>query len=71
MPIYDFRCVQCDQQSEVMQPMDASPPLCQHCGNDMERWHHSAPVVHGAASVGREQAVRSLPQCGAGCRCCP
>lgn len=71
MPIYDFRCKSCEQQREVRQPMSASPPLCANCGQEMELWFQSAPVVHGGAAIGREQAVRSLPQCGKSCRCCP
>lgn len=71
MPIYDFRCEPCGQQREVHQPMNASPPVCPDCGRGMELCFHSAPAVHGGAAAGREQAVRSLPQCGKGCRCCP
>ncbi|NOX43076.1 MAG: zinc ribbon domain-containing protein [Gammaproteobacteria bacterium] len=71
MPIYDFRCNPCGQQCEVQQSMNAPPPICLDCGNDMERWFSSVPVVHGGAARGREQAARSLPQCGKGCRCCP
>jgi putative FmdB family regulatory protein len=71
MPIYDFRCKPCGQQCEVQQSMLAVPPKCQDCGNNMERWISSAPAVHGGAARGREQAARSIPQCGKGCRCCP
>jgi putative FmdB family regulatory protein len=71
MPIYDFRCRLCEQQREVRQSINASPPVCPDCGSGMERWIGSAPAVHGASSRGREQAARSLPQCGKGCRCCP
>lgn len=71
MPIYDFRCTSCAQQIEVTQSMNASSPICQRCDIDMERWISCAPAVHGAVALGREQAARSLPQCGKGCRCCP
>jgi len=71
MPIYDFRCKPCEQQCEVQQPMNAPVPICSDCGNAMDRWFSTAPVVHGAGARGREQAVQSLPQCGKGCRCCP
>lgn len=71
MPSYNFRCKQCEQHIEVQQPMNASAPACPGCGNGMERWFHTAPVVHGSASSGRELAARSLPQCGKSCSCCP
>lgn len=73
MPTYDYRCKPCEQECEVRRSMSetSSPPVCSSCGNDMERWFKSAPAVHGVAARGREQAVRSLPQCGKGCRCCP
>jgi len=71
MPIYDFRCKPCGQQLEVRQSMNASAPVCTACGSRMERWFCSAPAVHGRGAQGREQAARSLPQCGKGCRCCP
>lgn len=71
MPTYDFRCKHCRQHSEVQQSMSAPVPTCPSCGGGLERWFHAAPVVHGVASSGREQAIRSLPQCGKGCRCCP
>ena len=71
MPTYDFRCKPCGQEYEIQQSMNAPHPICLDCGNDMERWIKSAPVVHGRGARGREQAARSLPQCGKGCRCCP
>lgn len=71
MPIYDYRCIACKHEEEVIHPMNASAPNCSSCGNAMEKWFKSAPVVHGAQAVGRELAAQSLPQCGSGCRCCP
>ena len=71
MPTYDYRCTYCGKQCELNQSMSASPPECPGCGNGMERWFSAAPAVHGGAAYGRERAVRSLPQCGKGCRCCP
>jgi putative FmdB family regulatory protein len=71
MPTYDYRCTQCGYQLELHQSMNASPPDCPACGDCLERWIRTAPAVHGRAAQGRDQAIRSLPQCGKGCRCCP
>ncbi len=71
MPIYDYRCPQCGYQRERMQSMNAPPPDCPTCSDTMERWIKTAPAIHGGAAHGREQAARSLPQCGKGCSCCP
>ncbi|NOQ78522.1 MAG: zinc ribbon domain-containing protein [Gammaproteobacteria bacterium] len=71
MPLYDFRCNQCKQECEVQQPINSEPPLCPDCGNKMKQYFSSTPAVHGVASIGRELAARSIPQCGKGCRCCP
>ena len=71
MPIYDFKCSNCNREAEVLQSISDSAPTCPACGHGMQHWYKSAPAVHGATSIGREKAMRSLPQCGKGCRCCP
>lgn len=73
MPTYDYRCETCGQHCEVRHSMSEMPPppLCPDCGSNMKRWIYSAPAIHGGAARGREQAARSLPHCGKGCRCCP
>ena len=71
MPIYDYRCQQCDYQRELLQSMSTPPPECPSCSGGMERWISSAPAIHGQAVQGRERAASSLPQCGKGCSCCP
>ncbi|WP_078476483.1 FmdB family zinc ribbon protein [Solemya elarraichensis gill symbiont] len=71
MPTYDFQCTQCGYQHELLQSMNAPPPDCPTCGDCMKQLIRTAPTVHGGAAFGREQAVRSLPQCGKGCSCCP
>lgn len=71
MPLYDFECFECHAMFERMQRAPVPEPLCPACGGATRRAYLSAPAIHGAAAVGREQAVRSLPQCGKGCRCCP
>ena len=72
MPVYDFECEDCRSTFERSQSMSAPEPKCPKCGGDQtRRTLLSAPAVHGAAAEGREHAVRSLPTCGKGCRCCP
>ncbi len=71
MPIYDYRCPQCGYHRELLQSMNALPPDCPTCSDGMEKWISTAPALHGQAAQGREQAARSLPQCGKGCSCCP
>jgi len=71
MPIYDYRCRNCGTEFEVMQRMDARAPACRACGARTERLFRKAPAIHGQAAAGRQAAVRSLPECGKGCRCCP
>ena len=71
MPVYDFECADCRSTFERLQSMSAPEPQCPRCGGRTRRTLLSAPAVHGAAVQGRDQAVRSLPTCGKGCRCCP
>lgn len=71
MPTYDYRCVSCGTEFEVVHGMSAPSPRCIACGDLAERVILVAPVVHGAMARGRDRAARSLPQCGKGCRCCP
>jgi putative FmdB family regulatory protein len=72
MPVYDFECGDCRSTFERLQPVAAPEPKCPHCGGQhTRRTLLSAPAVHGSAAGGRDHAVRSLPTCGKGCRCCP
>ena len=71
MPLYDFECFECHSMFERLQPAPAPEPSCPVCGGGTRRTYLSAPAIHGAATAGREQAMRSLPRCGKGCRCCP
>lgn len=70
MPTYDYRCRQCGGIFEVFHGMHETNPDCQNCGGELDRMPN-APSIHGMKARGREAAAKSLPQCGAGCRCCP
>lgn len=71
MPTYDYQCSACETRFEARRAILASAPPCPRCGSKTKRVILAAPAVHGAKAQGRELAVRSLPQCGQGCRCCP
>ena len=71
MPLYDYHCRDCGAEFEVLQRIDGPTPDCRACGAPTERVLRKAPALHLAAAAGREEAVRSLPSCGKGCRCCP
>ena len=71
MPTYDYRCHACGRDFEAFHALAAPKPPCPDCGGEAVRVLLSAPPVHGGMAQGREQAARSLPQCGKGCRCCP
>ncbi|PZP61195.1 MAG: zinc ribbon domain-containing protein [Azospira oryzae] len=71
MPTYDYRCLACNAVFEVQQRIRAPGPVCPACGGATQKVILSAPAVHDSSAVGRELAMRSLPECGKGCRCCP
>ena len=71
MPTYDYQCRNCDTCFESMHAIAAVAPDCPACGGTVRRILLSAPAVHGPMAGGREQAMRALPECGKGCRCCP
>ena len=71
MPYYGYQCQACHDRFEVRQSVESPAPECPRCGGDTVRVILSAPAVHGALARGREQAARSIPVCGKGCRCCP
>ena len=31
MPFYSYKCISCDYEKEILQAMDAEPPLCEKC----------------------------------------
>ncbi len=70
MPTYDYHCNDCGTTFEAFHGMNEKKTDCEKCGGEPVRLL-SAPVIHGAMAQGRDAAMKSLPQCGAGCRCCP
>lgn len=71
MPTYDYQCRECHRCFEVHHALSAPAPACPACRGETRRLLLSAPAVHGAMASGRDAAMRALPQCGKGCRCCP
>jgi putative FmdB family regulatory protein len=56
MPLYDYRCAQCDQSFEARHGIDAPAPICPNCGAaGVQRIITGAPAqMKGmAASAGR------------------
>lgn len=71
MPTYDYKCQDCGGEFQDFHAIADPAPECGDCGGEAERSWVSPPAFHGADAKGREAAIGSLPQCGAGCRCCP
>lgn len=71
MPTYDYECAACQERFEVFHPMLAPVPPCPNCDGAVRKIITIAPAIHGEMARGREAAVRSLPECGKGCSCCP
>ncbi|MDA0301573.1 MAG: zinc ribbon domain-containing protein [Chloroflexi bacterium] len=51
MPIYEYRCEDCSQDSSILvrSPKTAAPPKCEHCG--------SAKVSRKISAVARRRSV--------------
>ncbi len=46
MPLYDYRCTECEREIEVMHGIsDSGPESCQHCGGAMRK-ALSPPAIH-------------------------
>ncbi len=70
MPLYDYSCQQCGQQSELLVSGN-SQPECPHCGSS--RLSKMLPIV-AAPTRSTATSVASGPpagSCGAGCGCHP
>lgn len=37
MPLYEFKCSNCEHRTETIQTFEAEAPLCLHCHIPMER----------------------------------
>lgn len=56
MPLYEYRCVDCQQESELL-IRGEEKPVCPKCQSERLEKLLSAPVAHGTSS-------RSLPVAG-------
>jgi len=46
MPLYDYRCTECDREVEVMHGIhDSGPEACEECGGAMRK-ALSSPAIH-------------------------
>lgn len=45
MPLYEFRCPECNEKGEVVQPFKADPPLCSQCNQKTKRLMSSPAMV--------------------------
>ena len=49
MPIYEYRCKQCDERVELTQLMGSDANVCEACGGPMLRvWQVNIGTVPGA-----------------------
>ncbi|MFW5748818.1 MAG: FmdB family zinc ribbon protein [Chloroflexota bacterium] len=65
MPVYDYRCPECDHRFEKRHGFDAPAPACPNCGHDpAQRIITSAPAVAGGlvthAGDGRRASKEEL-----------
>ena len=76
MPIYEFRCYECGNVSEVfLRSMDASPARCAICGSEnLERLVSASYMIRneaetpGTTCCGRTERCEALP-CSTGSAC--
>ena len=70
MPLYDYRCTECDREVEVMHGINESgPETCEHCGGAMRK-ALSPPAIHFKGSgwakkdAAAATAKKSTPKTG-------
>ncbi len=77
MPIYEYRCGDCDQHVELLVRASGVTPLCPTCGSPLTNKLFSVPNIlsgrtrppAGHACCGQEEDCdEALCQCGEGCR---
>ncbi len=59
MPIYTYRCNQCNTEEEVILPISDRDNIRSHCGIDMQRIIE-VPHLVVMKQTGREMALNSL-----------
>ncbi len=77
MPIYEYRCANCGEQTEVLVRSGSASPSCPNCGNPLLEKLFSAPHVmsgdrarpKGRTCCGQEERC-ATPPCSTdqGCR---
>jgi putative FmdB family regulatory protein len=45
MPLYDYRCVACNNVSELRHGFDEQAGPCPSCGGTLTRQFHAAPII--------------------------
>lgn len=70
MPLFDYACQECGQQSELL-VSNGSQPNCPKCGS--ERMNKMLPIVAAPSHKTSTGDVRPSGggSCGAGCGCHP
>lgn len=70
MPLYDYTCQKCGQQSEILVRAEGTPS-CPSCGS--EKMLKSLPLVtsHTRDANGASASPRPSGGCGSGCGCHP
>ena len=58
MPVYEYRCVDCDRRTEEIQPMGAGPPgACEDCGGELRRVYGRVGVRFSGWGFSRTDAL--------------
>jgi putative FmdB family regulatory protein len=73
MPIYEYRCLACHHEFELLRPMDRvnEDALCLRCrGRALRKLSVIAPVLHGGAlGLPAEATMERGGACGCGGAC--
>jgi putative FmdB family regulatory protein len=74
MPLYEYLCLDCKNDSEILVQSLASKPQCPECGSKKMEKQLSvigSPVIQGASrsnsAGGDESGTCGKPQCARGC----
>jgi putative FmdB family regulatory protein len=68
MPLYEYVCRECQEESELLVRSSEEQPPCPNCGSLQLERQLSLPVAHGASSPEREPP---RGPCGGSCACFP
>jgi putative FmdB family regulatory protein len=64
VPIYEFRCTECDQIFERLLTFDADEPACPSCGGDDVR--RLISLIGGLGGLGGSESARPVAMGGCG-----